>query len=246
MKILGVIPARFASTRFPGKPLVEIAGKSMVQRVYEQACKATGLADVYVATDDRRIYDHMVQVGGKVVMTRSDHPSGTDRILEVAAAMPGFDAYINIQGDEPYIDPAQIDQVCALLRSRTGAFVGTLVKRLHDLQALGNPNTVKAVFARDGRAIYFSRSPIPFLRDPQTLADWQQERGYYKHIGIYGYSREALSAIGTMQRGSLEKAESLEQLRWMEHGLPIYVAETHLETQSVDAPEDLEKLPAAQ
>ena len=125
MKILGVIPARFASTRFPGKPLVEIAGKSMVQRVYEQACKARGLADVYVATDDASIFDHVTGFGGKVILTSNAHPSGTDRILEVAEKMPEFEAYINIQGDEPYIDPLQIDQVCEILGSRTGAFVGT-------------------------------------------------------------------------------------------------------------------------
>lgn len=245
MKILGVIPARYASTRFPGKPLVDIAGKSMIQRVYEQASKAQGLAAVYVATDDPRIFDHVLGFGGSVVMTSSAHPSGTDRILEVATQMPDFDAYINIQGDEPYIDPSQIDQVCEILRSRSGAFVGTLVKRLHDLRELDNPNTIKAVYALDGQAIYFSRSPIPHMRDPQMRDAWMQERGFFKHIGIYGYSKDGLAAIRTMQRGALEKAESLEQLRWMEHGMPIYLAETKLETQSVDVPEDLAKLPQA-
>nr|MBP6723099.1 3-deoxy-manno-octulosonate cytidylyltransferase [Bacteroidia bacterium] len=176
MKILGVIPARFASTRFPGKPLVEIAGKSMVQRVYEQACKARGLADVYVATDDASIFDHVTGFGGKVILTSNAHPSGTDRILEVAEKMPEFEAYINIQGDEPYIDPLQIDQVCEILRSRTGAFVGTLVKRLADLGELQNPNTIKAVFALDGQAIYFSRSPIPYMRDTTQEAEFLRER----------------------------------------------------------------------
>ncbi|MEY3443618.1 MAG: 3-deoxy-manno-octulosonate cytidylyltransferase [Bacteroidota bacterium] len=242
MKILGVIPARFASTRFPGKPLVAIAGKSMVQRVYEQACKATGLADVFVATDDQRIFDHVAGFGGKVIMTSNAHPSGTDRILEVAAKMPEFEAYINIQGDEPYIDPLQIDQVCGILNSRQGAYVGTLVKRLADLTELQNPNTIKAVFAMDGQAIYFSRSPIPYMRDATQEAEFMRERGYFKHIGIYGYSKEGLGRIREMQRGLLERAESLEQLRWMEHGLPIYVAETTLESQAVDAPEDLIKL----
>ena len=244
MKILGVIPARYASTRFPGKPLVDIAGKSMVQRVYEQACKAHGLSGAIVATDDARIYDHVLGFGGSVVMTGTEHPSGTDRILEVAAQMPDFDAYINIQGDEPYIDPSQIDQVCEILRSRKGAFVGTLVKRL--LQDIDNANTVKVVFALDGRAIYFSRSAIPYLRDPQARETWEQERGYFKHIGIYGYSKDGLAAIRLMQRGILEQAESLEQLRWLEHGMPIYVAETLLETQAVDTPDDLKKLPQGQ
>lgn len=243
MKILGVIPARFASTRFPGKPLVDIRGKTMVQRVYEQACKSAGLADVVVATDDDRIFRHVLEIGGKAMMTSDNHPSGTDRILEVAEKMPDFEAYVNIQGDEPFIDPAQIDQVCAILTAGNGAFVGTLVKRMHDLQALQNPNTIKAVFGNDGRAIYFSRSPIPYLRDPDMLAQWEQERGFFKHIGIYGYSKDGLAQIKKMARGYLERAESLEQLRWMEHGLPIFIAETKLETQSVDSPEDLEKLP---
>lgn len=242
MKILGVIPARYASTRFPGKPLADIAGKSMVQRVHEQACKAAGLADVIVATDDQRIFDHVLGFGGKVILTSNAHPSGTDRILEVAAKMPEFDAYINIQGDEPYIDPLQIDQVAAILGGRSGAFVATLVKRLEDLSELQNPNTVKAVFALDGQAIYFSRSPVPFMREPAQEAHWLQERGYFKHIGIYGYSREGLARIREMSRGLLEQAESLEQLRWLEHGLPIYIAETKLESQAVDTPEDLQKL----
>lgn len=245
MRILGVIPARFASTRFPGKPLIDIAGKTMIQRVYEQACKANLLADVIVATDDQRIYDHVLDFGGKSIMTSSEHPSGTDRILEVATKMANFEAYVNIQGDEPYIDPLQINQVCEILIQREGAFVGTLVKQLKDLQELQNPNTIKAVFAKNGQAIYFSRSPIPFMRDEGMRESWQKERGYFKHIGIYGYSKLGLGAIRNMERGNLEVAESLEQLRWMENGMPIYVAETTIETQSVDSPEDLLKLPQA-
>lgn len=242
MKILGVIPARYASTRFPGKPLVDIAGKSMIQHVYERASMASGLADVYVATDDARIQRHVEAFGGKVLMTSDKHPSGTDRILEVAEQMPRFDAYVNIQGDEPFINPLQIDQVCELIQTKKGAFVGTLVKRMEDFDELTNPNTIKAVFARDGRAIYFSRSPIPFMRDAAMLEEWNHERGYFKHIGIYGYSRFALASIRAMQRGALEKAESLEQLRWMEYGLPIYVTETTFESQAVDTPEDVQKV----
>lgn len=243
MKILGVVPARFASTRFPGKPLVDIAGKTMIQRVFEQASKSTLLSDVVVATDDERIFQHVISIGGKAIMTGSQHPSGTDRILEVASKMSDFDAYLNIQGDEPYIDPAQIDQVCTILRNREGAFVGTLVKKLKDLKELENPNTIKAVFSENKQAIYFSRSPIPHLREQSMLNEWLEERGFYKHIGIYGYSKLGLEKIGGMSRGKLEKAESLEQLRWMENGMPIFVAETNLETQSVDSPEDLLKLP---
>ncbi len=245
MKILGVIPARFASTRFPGKPLIDIAGKTMIRRVFEQASKANLLAEVIVATDDDRIYQHVLDFGGKAIVTSDAHPSGTDRILEVAEKMEAFDAYVNIQGDEPYIDPTQINQVCEILMEREGAFVGTLVKQLRDISALQNPNTIKAVFANNGQAIYFSRSPIPYMRDEKMLEAWQKERGFFKHIGIYGYSKLGLAAIRNMDRGSLEKAESLEQLRWMENGMPIYVAETTLETQSVDSPEDLEKLPSA-
>jgi 3-deoxy-manno-octulosonate cytidylyltransferase (CMP-KDO synthetase) len=242
MKILGLIPARFASTRFPGKPLVDIAGKSMIQRVYEQARQCKGLEDVWVATDDDRILYHVQGFGGKAVMTSAAHKTGTDRILEVAAQVPDFGAYINIQGDEPFIDPRQIDQVCQILQERSGAFVATLAKRLDDPSELQNPNTIKAVFAFDGQAIYFSRSPIPYLREPNMEAAWLQQRGYFKHIGIYGYSKEGLARIRTMKPGALEIAESLEQLRWMEHGMPIYIGETQFESHSVDVPADLEKV----
>jgi 3-deoxy-manno-octulosonate cytidylyltransferase (CMP-KDO synthetase) len=215
----------------------------MVMRVFRQVAKAHLLADVVVATDDVRIQEHVLAHGGKVVMTSDQHPSGTDRIMEVAEKMPQFDAYINIQGDEPYIDPKQIDQVAQLLMGREGDFVGTLVKQLHNLEELANPNTIKAVFAENHQAIYFSRSPIPYLREPSKLEEWLKGRGYFKHIGIYGYPKNALRRIQGMQRGQLEQAESLEQLRWMENGLPIFVGITEIETQSVDAPEDLAKLP---
>ena len=242
MKILGVIPARYASTRFPGKPLVNIGGKSMVMRVYEQARMASGLTDVVVATDDQRIYDHVLGAGGKAVMTSPNHPSGTDRIIEVAGILPDFGGYINIQGDEPFIDPQQIDQVVAIMQGRREACVATLVKRITDRSLLHNPNVVKAVFATDGRAIYFSRSPIPYMRDAAMEETWQRERGYFKHIGIYGYANGALREIAGMSRGLLEQAESLEQLRWLENGLPIYIGVTELESQAVDTPEDLELL----
>lgn len=242
MKILGVIPARYASTRFPGKPLVDIGGKSMVQRVYGQACKSSGLTDVVVATDDQRIHDHVQAFGGKAVMTSSSHPSGTDRIIEVAGLLPEFDGYINIQGDEPFIDPRQIEQVAAIMQGRSEACVATLVKRITDPSLVQNPNVVKAVFANDGKAIYFSRSPIPYMRDAANESAWLQDRGYFKHIGIYGYANGALGVIAGMQRGLLEQAESLEQLRWLENGLPIYIGITELESQAVDTPEDLELL----
>lgn len=242
MKILGVIPARYASTRFPGKPLVDIRGKSMIRRVYEQASAASRLDQVVVATDDARIFTHVEAFGGQVVLTDAAHPTGTDRILEVAAQKQSFDAYINIQGDEPYIAPQQIDLVAEILENGEGAFVATLVKKLVDLDELGNPNTIKATFAKDGRALYFSRSPIPYLRDQATRQAFCESHGYFKHIGIYGYTRQALVVIQDMARGALEQAESLEQLRWLENGLPILVAQTDLETQAIDTPEDLARM----
>ena len=243
MKILGVIPARYASTRFPGKPLVDIRGKSMIQRVYEQASKSSKLDEVWVATDDERIESHVRGFGGNVIMTSASHPTGTDRVLEVVEAKPEFDAYVNIQGDEPFIDPQQIDLVCGILESQEGAFVATLVRKLDDLSELDNPNTIKVVLADRGKALYFSRAAIPFVRSGDRSA-WHSQSGFLKHIGIYGYSKQALTAIRRMNLGNLEAAESLEQLRWMENGIPIFTAETHLEGHSVDVPEDLDKLPA--
>ena len=241
-KILGVIPARFQSTRFPGKPLTDIAGKPMIQRVYERCASAAGLADVVVATDDERIATTVRNFGGKVEMTDPGHPSGTDRLLEVADRQPRFDAYINIQGDEPLIDPRQIDAVAELIFAHQGAFVGTLVKRLDLETELNNSNIVKVVRQGNGKAIYFSRSVIPHLRDPEQLQAFHETTGYFKHIGMYGYSKEAIPAIRAMSKGQLETAESLEQLRWLEHGMDIWVAETEIETIGVDRPEDVQKV----
>jgi len=241
MKILGVIPARYQSVRLPGKPLVNIAGQPMIQRVWARARQAACLTDLVVATDDGRIAEVIRQAGGGAVMTSPDHPSGTDRLLEVARLHPDYDAYINIQGDEPLIDPVQIDQVGGLLQSE-GAYVATLVKRLDLATELHNPNTVKVVRDAAGRALYFSRSPIPFLRNQAQLDQWHAEHGYFKHIGMYGYRAEALPLIAEMPRGHLETTESLEQLRWLEHGLPIVVGETEIETQGVDVPADVKRV----
>lgn len=249
MKILGVIPARYASTRFPGKPLIEIGGVSMVMRTYTQACKAAALADVVVATDDDRIRDHVLEHGGKVVMTSASHPTGTDRILEVASLFPEFDAFINIQGDEPFIEPTQIDQVCTALGEGEAAKVGTLVKRMEDLAHLYNPNVIKVVRRTDGHALYFSRSPIPFNRQTAfewgkvtaEMEAWHQQFGYWRHIGIYGYTRSALAIIQTLEMGSMELSESLEQLRWMQAGIPIQTLITEFENFGIDAPEDKER-----
>lgn len=240
MKILGVIPARYASTRFPGKPLADIGGKSMIQRVYEQAEQAADLDEVLVATDDARIFRHVQKFGGEAVMTSPDCNSGTERIVEVARSYPECGAFVNIQGDEPFIDPVQIDQVCGLLAT-TGPRIATLLRPMQDLGLLHNPNVVKVVRAADGRAMYFSRSPIPYLRN-ESPEDWSKANSFYQHIGIYGYTAEAIAAIAEMPPSVYEAAESLEQLRWLEHGLPIYTALTTVETLAVDTPEDLERI----
>jgi len=241
--ILAVIPARYASTRFPGKPLVEIQGKTMIQRVWEQVIQSQRVDVAVIATDDDRIAAHVEAFGGLVVRTRADHPSGTDRCAEVAGLFPAADFILNIQGDEPFVQPQQIDLLANTLCSDPAFSIATLAKRLEDAEALFNPNVVKAAFAENGRAIYFSRHPIPFLRG-QLLADWVSVHPYFKHIGLYGFRRETLLHIAGLAPTPLERAESLEQLRWLEHGLPIRVGQTDWETIGIDTPEDLLKISA--
>lgn len=240
MKILGIIPARYASTRFPGKPLVNIAGKSMIQRVYEQAKKCHSLSEVIVATDDNRIFNHVTQFGGKAVMTDSSHQSGTDRCAEIAAAHPEYDVIINIQGDEPYIDPEQITKVAACFT--TGEVqLATLIKKITSAEELLNTNSPKVLINKQQEAIYFSRSPLPYIRGAEQK-NWLEHFTYFKHIGIYGYRADILQQITRLSVSGLEKAESLEQLRWIENGYRIKVAETELETIAIDTPEDLHKI----
>lgn len=241
MKILGVIPARYASTRFPGKPLVDIQGMSMIQRVYEQAKKSSSLAAVVVATDDERIFDHVKEFGGEVVMTHTEHASGTDRIAEVISMnnYSSYDAVVNIQGDEPFIQPSQIDLVCSLFEDPVTE-IGTLIKKIEDAEELHNPNLPKVVCNVNDDAIYFSRSPIPFLRGVEP-EQWLNQHSFYKHIGIYAYRTWVLKEIAALSKGSLELAESLEQLRWLENGYKISTAKTDLETIAIDTPEDLLK-----
>ncbi len=244
MAILGVIPARYASTRFPGKPLTDIGGKTMIRRVYEQAKKATKLGDVVVATDDQRIADEVHAFHGNVVMTADTHRSGTDRCAEAVLKVAGnWDAVINIQGDEPFILPEQIDLLAALFLDDT-VEIGTLVKKLSDPSDLDNPNTIKVVLDMEGNGIYFSRSPIPHIRGVERSA-WLDKHLFYKHIGIYGYRTSVLARLTKLAPGSLEQVESLEQLRWLENGYTIRTAFTELETLSVDTPEDLDKLKKA-
>jgi len=240
MKILGLIPARYASTRFPGKPLVDITGKSMIQRVYEQAKKCVKLDEVLVATDDERIFKHVLAFGGKAVMTSSEHQSGTDRCAEVALQFPDFEVIINIQGDEPFIDPEQIGKLISCFDSRDTQ-LATLVKKIGSEQELFNPNSPKVIINKNSEAIYFSRLPLPYIRG-QEQENWLQHFTFFKHIGIYGYRVDILHQVTKLPVSSLEKAESLEQLRWIENGYKIKVAETDLETYAIDTPEDLVNL----
>lgn len=239
---LGIIPARFASTRFPGKPLVEIGGKTMIQRVYEQACQSS-LGEVVVATDDQRIFDHVTSFGGKVVLTSDRHPSGTDRCAEVTALpqYADFQFVVNVQGDEPFIHPGQIDLALALLVKIENLPITTLARQIApDSQLdLTDPNMVKVVFDKNQRALYFSRWPLPFHRNIEK-EKWLAEGQFYKHIGLYAFRREVLLEVAKLPPSRLELAESLEQLRWLENGYPVGVALTEFESISIDSPGDLE------
>jgi 3-deoxy-manno-octulosonate cytidylyltransferase (CMP-KDO synthetase) len=239
MKILGIIPARFASTRFPGKPLVDIAGKTMIRRVYEQAKKSKLLTEVIVATDDQRIANHVKGFGGNAALTANSHQSGTDRCAEVSLQNPGFDVVINIQGDEPFIDPGQIDLLCGCFDDSTVS-IATLIKTINKTEELLDSNTPKVIVNSLGQAIYFSRSPLPYFRglDP---AEWLKNHKYFKHIGIYGYRSLTLQELTLLPISSLEKAEALEQLRWIENGMLIQTAITNFESLSIDTPLDLQK-----
>jgi 3-deoxy-manno-octulosonate cytidylyltransferase (CMP-KDO synthetase) len=244
MNIIGIIPARYGSTRFEGKPLTVIAGKTMIRRVTEQALKAVKLSAVAVATDDERIADEVKSFGGTVVMTSADHLNGTSRCAEAVELLGGnWDAVINIQGDEPFIHPGQIDLLAGLFEDAETE-IGTLVKQLHDATDLDNPNIIKVVIDRQQNGMYFSRSPIPHLRGIEP-AERLQRHTFYKHIGIYGYRMPVLRKLVKLEPTVLELAESLEQLRWRENGFSIRTALTDLETISIDVPSDLDKLKAA-
>lgn len=247
MNFIAIIPARYASTRFPGKPLVMLAGKPIIQHVYERVSKIVG--KTYVATDDERIRATVEAFGGKVVMTSPNHPSGTDRcfeayniIKESNSSTVNDDVVINVQGDEPFIDESQIREVMDCFSNPTTE-IATLVKPFTvdaGLEALKNPNSPKVVIGNDNTALYFSRSVIPYLRNiPES--EWLEHHTFYKHIGLYAYRAEVLSHITSMPQGTLEKAESLEQLRWLEAGLKIRVGITHVETIGIDTPEDLKR-----
>jgi 3-deoxy-manno-octulosonate cytidylyltransferase (CMP-KDO synthetase) len=244
MKILGVIPARYASSRFPGKPLVVINGKTMIQRVYEQAIKCSTLVKVIVATDNQAIYNHVLSFHGNVMITGLHHTSGTERCNEVVRnlqlAGEHYDCVINIQGDEPYIEPEQISQVSDCFNN-PHIQLATLVKKIQSQEELISHNIVKVVVDRDGFALLFSRSVIPFFRgkDPQT---WLSGTTYYKHIGIYGYLTSILEKIVALPVSELERTESLEQLRWLDNGFRIQTHLTEYESIAVDTPADLLKI----
>jgi len=242
MKIIGIIPARFASSRFPGKPLAYIGGKSMIQRVYEQAQKAKSLIKVVVATDDSQIFDHVIGFGGEAYMTAENHPSGTDRCFEALQKAGGsskYDYIINIQGDEPFIDPETIEQMAKLLDFKTE--IATAVKKINDYQTLFDPNVVKAVLTMRKQCLYFSRQTVPYVRghEPET---WLEHADFYKHIGLYAYRNDVLEQISHLPPSPLENTEKLEQLRWLGYGYKIYATITNYESIGVDTPEDLEKL----
>ena len=238
MKFTAVIPARYASTRFPGKPLAMLGGKTVIQRVYEQA--ASVLSEVYVATDDERILSGVEAFGGRAVMTRADHQSGTDRIEEaVEKTGTQADVIINVQGDEPFIQPSQIKTLMALFDDPQTQ-IGTLGKRFDSMDAVSNPNSPKIVTDHRGFALYFSRSVIPFIRGIET-DEWLSHYPFLKHLGVYAYRREVLAEVTRLPQGQLEKAESLEQLRWLENGYRIRVGLTDVETVGIDTPADLER-----
>ncbi len=243
LKIVGIIPARYASSRFPGKPLAVINGKPMVQWVYENASKSKSLTEVIVATDDKRIENAVREFGGNVIMTSSAHGSGTERCHEVIEISEKenkhFDVAVNIQGDEPFIEPSQIDLV-------TSAFfdekvdIATLKTKITNGDELFNPNVVKVITNSLGEAMYFSRQALPYIRGVD-LKKWTTVQPFYKHVGIYAYRPHILSKIIALPASQLEKNEALEQLRWLDNGYKIFVKETEFDSSSVDTPEDLSK-----
>ncbi len=240
MSIIAIIPARFASTRFPGKPLAEIKGVSMIERVYRQTSAAKFISEVLIATDDERIADHARSFGARVVMTASEHPSGTDRCYE-AYRINGrdHDYVINVQGDEPFLHPAQIESLAAACKSPVE--IATQMIRCNDPQVLSDTGEVKIVLNKNNEALYFSRNVIPHIKNVSP-DNWHQHHTYFRHVGMYAYRSDVLSAIAGLSQSSLEKAESLEQLRWLENGYRITCVETEYDSHCVDTPEDIEKV----
>lgn len=241
--VLAVIPARYGATRLPGKPLAEIAGKPMIQHVWERVRRAQKVSRVLVATDDERIMKAVVAAGGEAVMTRADHRSGTERVAEVAAGPAGRDAdiLVNVQGDEPLIEPAAVDAAVDALVEDEAARIGTIAVPIEKPADVMDPNIVKVVLDFDGNALYFSRAPIPWVRDSRSAGSPVRAR-HLKHLGLYSFRRDALLEFDTLPPGELERLEQLEQLRWLENGYKIRVAETPFDSVSVDVPEDIARV----
>ena len=238
MKFIGIIPARYASTRFPGKPLALLGGKPVIQHVYEKV--AAVLEAAYVATDDERLYDVVKSFGGQVVMTRTDHKSGTDRIEEAIEKIGGeWDVVVNVQGDEPFVAKSQLDTICHCFDDPTTQ-IATLGKPFESMEAVQNPNSPKIVVDNMGFAMYFSRSVIPYVRGKEK-SSWLTHYPFLKHLGIYAYRKDVLRQVTQLPQSSLEIAESLEQLRWLQNGFKIKVGTTDVETVGIDTPQDLER-----
>ena len=238
MKFIGIIPARYASTRFPGKPLALLGGKPVIQHVYEKV--AAVLEAAYVATDDESIYDVVKSFGGQVVMTRTDHKSGTDRIEEAIEKIGGeWDVVVNVQGDEPFVAKSQLDTICHCFDDPTTQ-IATLGKPFESMEAVQNPNSPKIVVDNMGFAMYFSRSVIPSVRGKE-MSSWLTHYPFLKHLGIYAYRKDVLRQVTQLPQSSLEIAESLEQLRWLQNGFKIKVGTTDVETVGIDTPQDLER-----
>jgi 3-deoxy-manno-octulosonate cytidylyltransferase (CMP-KDO synthetase) len=243
LKIIGIIPSRYASQRLPAKPLADIHGKPMVQRVYERAKRSRLLTDVIVATDDKRIESAVKKFGGNAVMTPESIQSGSDRVAFVARSLDA-DVIVNVQGDEPLIEPAMIDQTIQLLIDDAAAVVGTAVKKITSLDELLTPNIVKVVIDKNSFALYFTRSLVPFVRDSAEVTNWLKRAVFYKHFGIYVYRSSFLQQYTSLASTPLERAEKLEQLRILEHGFRIKVAITEFDSIPVDTQEDLDRVRA--
>ena len=239
MKILGVIPARYASTRFPGKPLVKINGKTMIHRVYEQAA-LSNLKEIIVATDDERIFNHVIDFGGKAIMTNSHHQSGTDRCYEASVKSNiDYDYVINVQGDEPFLDPEQINELCSVCDGSIELATQMIQCKNHEV--LFDTGEVKIALNNSNEAIYFSRSVIPFLKN-KNEKEWHLHHSYFRHVGMYAYRKDVLEKITLLSPSKLELAESLEQLRWIEAGYKIKCIETNYDSHCIDTPEDIDKV----
>lgn len=240
MKVLGIIPSRYNSSRFPGKPLIDLKGKTMIQRVVEGAQHSKFLTELIVATDDERILNEVTRFGGKAMMTASHHQTGTDRCAEVLSKLStDFDVVINIQGDEPLVNAQQLDELLSAFQDPM-IQIATLASRKIELEDINNPNRIKVVVDHEHKALYFSRSPLPNFDHAKT--DPLDSYPYLRHIGLYAYRSEVLEAISKLQPTALEEVESLEQLRWLYYGYSIKVIETEIETPNIDVPEDVEKV----